>query len=66
MRTVNLHEAKTQLSKLVARAVQGEPFIIAEDFRCQLCQVVRAETCSLRHQFDHRQAGLFVRAGAQV
>jgi len=30
MRTVNMHEAKTHLSKLVAEAVKGEPFIIAK------------------------------------
>ena len=30
MRTVNIHEAKTQLSKLVDRAVSGEPFVIAK------------------------------------
>lgn len=30
MHTVNIHEAKTQLSKLVDKAVQGEPFIIAK------------------------------------
>ena len=30
MITVNIHEAKTQLSKLVARAAQGEPFVIAK------------------------------------
>ena len=29
MRTVNIHEAKTQLSRLVADAAAGEPFIIA-------------------------------------
>ena len=29
MKTVNMHEAKTHLSKLVEAAVQGEPFIIA-------------------------------------
>lgn len=29
MITVNMHEAKTHLSKLVERAVQGESFIIA-------------------------------------
>ena len=29
MRTVNIHEAKTHLSRLVARAAAGEPFIIA-------------------------------------
>jgi len=29
MRTVNMHEAKTQLSRLVDAAANGEPFIIA-------------------------------------
>ena len=29
MRTVNMHEAKTQLSRLVAQAAKGEGFIIA-------------------------------------
>ena len=30
MRTVNIHEAKTHLSRLVDRATKGEPFIIAK------------------------------------
>jgi len=30
MRTVNIHEAKTQLSRLIEQAVQGKPFIIAK------------------------------------
>lgn len=30
MHTVNIHEAKTQLSKLVDEAVEGEPFVIAK------------------------------------
>lgn len=30
MRSFNIHEAKTQLSKLVEMAVNGEPFIIAK------------------------------------
>ena len=29
MRVVNMHEAKTQLSRLVESAVRGEPFVIA-------------------------------------
>lgn len=29
MKTVNMHEAKTNLSKLVENAVKGEPFVIA-------------------------------------
>ena len=30
MRTVNIHEAKTHLSRLIDRAVKGDPFIIAK------------------------------------
>ncbi len=30
MRTVNTHEAKTHLSQLIEKAVQGESFIIAK------------------------------------
>ena len=30
MRVVNIHEAKTQLSRLVDAAAKGEPFIIAK------------------------------------
>ena len=29
METVNMHEAKTHLSRLVKKAAQGEPFVIA-------------------------------------
>jgi len=29
MKTVNIHEAKTHLSRLVDAAVRGEPFVIA-------------------------------------
>ena len=30
MKSVNIHEAKTHLSKLVEQAAQGEPFLIAK------------------------------------
>jgi prevent-host-death family protein len=30
MKSVNIHEAKTHLSRLIDRAAQGEPFIIAK------------------------------------
>jgi prevent-host-death family protein len=30
MRTVNMHEAKTHLSRLVDQAAKGEPFVIAK------------------------------------
>ena len=30
MKTVNIHEAKTQLSRLIEEASKGEPFVIAK------------------------------------
>lgn len=30
MKTINIHQAKTQLSRLVEEAAQGEPFVIAK------------------------------------
>jgi prevent-host-death family protein len=30
MKTVNIHEAKTELSKLIEEAAKGEPFVIAK------------------------------------
>lgn len=30
MKTVNIHEAKTQFSKLVDEAVSGKPFVVAK------------------------------------
>jgi prevent-host-death family protein len=42
MRTVNIHEAKTQLSRLVAAAARGEGFIIAKAGR-PLVKVVRLD-----------------------
>lgn len=30
MKTINIHQAKTQLSKLVEEAFDGEPFVIAK------------------------------------
>lgn len=34
IRTVNIHEARTQLSRLVEQAANGEPFIIAKTVKC--------------------------------
>ena len=42
MRVVNMHEAKTQLSRLVQGAVEGEPFIIARSGK-PLVKVVSIE-----------------------
>lgn len=30
MKQVNIHDAKTQLSRLIAEAVEGRPFVIAK------------------------------------
>jgi prevent-host-death family protein len=43
MLTVNIHEAKTHLSRLVNRAAKGEPFIIAKAGK-PLVKVMRLET----------------------
>ena len=43
MVTVNIHEAKTQLSKLVDQAVKGESFVIAKAGR-PLVKVTALET----------------------
>jgi prevent-host-death family protein len=45
MHIVNIHEAKTQLSKLVEQAVEGEPFIIAKAGK-PLVKVTRLEAPS--------------------
>jgi prevent-host-death family protein len=47
MRTVNIHEAKTHLSRLVDRAAKGEPFIIAKAGK-PLVKVVPLDTPSPR------------------
>lgn len=43
MRTVNIHEAKTHLSRLVDQAAKGEPFIIAKAGK-PMVKVVAIET----------------------
>jgi prevent-host-death family protein len=43
MLTVNIHEAKTHLSRLVERAAKGEPFVIAKAGR-PLVKVTALET----------------------
>jgi prevent-host-death family protein len=43
MQTVNIHEAKTHLSRLVDRAAKGEPFVIAKSGK-PLVKVVPLET----------------------
>lgn len=45
MKTVNMHEAKTHLSKLVEQALEGQPFVIAKAGK-PLVQVTMIETVS--------------------
>ncbi|HEY3638528.1 MAG TPA: type II toxin-antitoxin system prevent-host-death family antitoxin [Rhizomicrobium sp.] len=42
MKTVNIHEAKTHLSRLIDRASKGEPFVIAKAGR-PMVKVVAVE-----------------------
>jgi prevent-host-death family protein len=47
MRTVNVHEAKTHLSRLLEEAVNGEPFIIAKAGK-PLVKVTRIDEAETR------------------
>ena len=51
MRTVNIHEAKTQLSRLVDAAAKGEPFIIARAGK-PLVKVVPLDAPASPKRFD--------------
>jgi prevent-host-death family protein len=57
MRTVNIHEAKTHLSRLVAAAAKGEAFIIAKAGK-PLVKVVPVGAPAARKRFDF-MAGQF-------
>lgn len=43
MLTVNIHQAKTHLSQLIEKAIQGKPFIIAKAGK-PLVKVTRLDT----------------------
>lgn len=47
MLTVNIHEAKTHLSRLVERAAKGEPFLIAKSGK-PLVKVMALDTPTAR------------------
>ena len=51
MRTVNIHEAKTHLSRLVEAAAKGEPFIIAKAGK-PLVKVVPVDALPAPRRFD--------------
>ena len=50
MRTVNIHEAKTHLSRLVEQAARGETFVIAKAGK-PMVKVVPIENPSRRSKF---------------
>jgi prevent-host-death family protein len=54
MRTVNIHEAKTHLSRLVDEAAKGEPFVIAKAGK-PLVKVIPLDTPAV-----HRRLGFLV------
>jgi prevent-host-death family protein len=51
MRTVNIHEAKTHLSRLIEAAAKGEPFIIAKAGK-PLVKVVPVDAPTAPKRFD--------------
>ena len=53
MLTVNMHDAKTRLSELVARAVAGEPFVIARAGK----PLVKVEALAAEAQQPPRRIG---------
>jgi prevent-host-death family protein len=51
MKTVNIHQAKTHLSKLIDAAMKGEPFIIAKAGR-PMVKVVPIDAPAEPKRFD--------------
>jgi prevent-host-death family protein len=51
MRTVNIHEAKTHLSRLIEAAAKGEPFIIAKAGK-PLVKVIPVDAPTAPKRFD--------------
>jgi prevent-host-death family protein len=58
MRTVNIHEAKTHLSRLVEAAAKGEPFIIAKAGK-PLVKVIAVDAPAAPKRFDF-MSGQFI------
>ena len=59
MQTINMHDAKTQLSRLVDLAVQGEDFIIAKAGK-PLVKVTRVGEPKLKRRIGFMQGQLSV------
>jgi prevent-host-death family protein len=58
MHVVNIHEAKTHLSRLIEKAAGGEPFIIAKAGR-PLVKVIPIDMVQTEHQRLGFLAGQF-------
>lgn len=61
MQTVNIHDAKTNLSRLIALAVQGEPFVIAKAGK----PLVKVTAINTQNGEQRRRLG-FMRGTMQV
>jgi len=59
MVTVNIHEAKTHLSKLVDKAAKGEPFVIAKSGK-PLVKVTALEAPSKRERLGFLEGEIAV------
>ena len=61
MHTVNIHEAKTHLSRLIDRARQGEPFIIAKAGKplVKVC-AISLESSTVMHRLGFMRGQLSV------
>jgi prevent-host-death family protein len=59
LKTVNIHEAKTHLSRLVEAAAKGEPFIIAKAGK-PLVKVSAVEAPAAPRRFDFMQGQFMV------
>ena len=57
MRVVNMHEAKTHLSRLVKAAAEGEPFAIARAGKPLVKVVALGRTRVRAHQADRVPVG---------
>lgn len=61
MQTINIHEAKTHLSRLIAQAQQGEPFVIAKSGK----PLVMVSAIATEHDRAKKRLG-FLRGTMQV
>ena len=70
MRIVNIHEAKTHLTRLIERAAAGEPFVIAHCARLRMLSATtirsRSPTPIVPHATMHRLVATKLRANPAI